>query len=88
MAVDERVPRPASYDGTRGHWEIVQDVRRVLEDNRNGYKRPMEIARELGCTRAEARLALMFWRELKVAGHRESDGRWFYDNAEPWRNPA
>lgn len=80
--------RPSAYDRPGGHWEILQDVRGALKAKQFGYLRPLEISRQLDCTRAEAMLALYYWREQKFVGCRDYDGRWYYDSTEPWKKAA
>lgn len=85
MAKTEWKARPHSFDTDYGHTAILIAVKDALFDRRYGFMRPVEIARQIGCTRAEAVLALFYWRELKYLARRDRDGRWYYDNDEPWR---
>lgn len=77
--------RKKGYDGKYAADAVLFDVLRYVRDRRYGYVRPATMARDMDISLAEAHLALRIWKEWKHVDVRSSDGRWFYDNEEPWR---
>ena len=79
-------PRPRSFDTKYGHSSIqlaVLELLRSVQYSRSGMF-TTEIAKRIGSTWNEARLALSYWSVEKYIGYR-NDGRWYYDSNEPWR---